>query len=186
MTCKVEIVNECGYAEALEGLSYNKEQEIDKMAKVLEKLAPLDQGHNKVLRMMQIWMTVLAPRFFWVELDTYKIGTTASSQSTMHSIHKRFLHRYDFDDGIVLDETLNVLNELIKDLRTEESAKFRKDILLKIKQILPESFLQKRMMNLNYAVLRNIIQQRQHHRLPHWQKFIEQIKEQVLYPELLP
>lgn len=186
MTCIVTVVNECGYSEAIQGLSYNKEQPIDKMYRVLEKLAPLDKGHNKVLRMIQVWLEMTAPRFFWQEFDTYKIGTTASSQSTMHSIHKRLLSEDDFDNKIITHETLELLNSFIKDLQEEENVQFRNSLLLKIKQVLPEAYLQKRMVNLNYATLRNIILQRKTHRLPHWQEFIFQIKNQLEHSELLP
>jgi len=46
--------------------------------------------------------------------------------------------------------------------------------------------MQKRMWNMNYKTLRNIILQRKNHRLPHWQTFIKSIEEQIDYPELLP
>jgi hypothetical protein len=45
--------------------------------------------------------------------------------------------------------------------------------------------MQKRMLSLNYEVLRNIILQRKNHRLPHWNIFITNVLDQVKHPELL-
>jgi hypothetical protein len=182
----VNVVNEAGYDQALEGLSYNKEQKLENMQKVLEKLAPLDGGHNKVLRMMQVWVVINASRFFWVEFDTYKVGTTASSQSTMHSIHKRPLIKDDFENGDISQDKLDELNAIIDVLKKADTYDLKQEALIQLKRSLPEGFMQKRMVNLNYAALRNIILQRRNHRLPHWQIFVKSILEQVKHPELLP
>ncbi|MCK9240314.1 hypothetical protein [Desulfocurvus sp.] len=49
-----------------------------------EKLAPLDKGHNKVLESMCVWLDVRMPRYWWQEFDTYRVGVTKQSESTMH------------------------------------------------------------------------------------------------------
>lgn len=57
--------------------------------------------HRKYLRQIFVTMDIVAPRFFYTEMDTYKVGTTANSCSTMHTIHKRPFTIDDFS----LDKT---------------------------------------------------------------------------------
>jgi thymidylate synthase ThyX len=55
-----------------------------------------------------------------------------------------------------------------------------------LKGILPESFMQRRIVTMNYAALGNIISQRHDHRLPEWQVFCDEMARQVDFPEYLP
>lgn len=52
--------------------------------------------HRKFLRMIHVQMDVIAPLYWWKEADTYKIGTTANSCSTMHTLTKRPFAEKDF------------------------------------------------------------------------------------------
>ena len=54
-----------------------------------------------------------------------------------------------------------------------------------LKLALPEGYLQRRLVTMNYENLRNIIAQRTGHRLKLWQVFIDQVLEQVEHPEFL-
>lgn len=146
----------------------------DRMEKVALRLNPLDKGHNKYLESIQVWVEVDAPRYWWQEMDTYRVGTTKQSESTMHTMMKRPLTQEDFEEGIS-EALLNFLNYHIenKDFRT-------------VKRHLPEGFLQARIINFNYKVLRHIFVQRWNHRLPEWQFFCRAILDQVEHPELLP
>lgn len=45
-------------------------------------------SHRKFLRQLPLIMDITAPLFFWKQLDTYKIGTTANAESTMHTLVK--------------------------------------------------------------------------------------------------
>ena len=169
----VRVLNEAGFKEAMLGLSLNKDQPIENMPKVAAKLAPLDLGHSKFLEQMIIWLEVRAPRYWWQEASTYRLSST-SSQSTMHTALKHSLEESDFED-FINPKYLETLNNYVT----------TKD-LLKLKTMLPEGFLQKRMWMMSYKTLRNIILQRYHHRLPHWKIFCDQIKRQVDHPEFLP
>lgn len=52
---------------------------------LLETLVKNGDEHAKVLRGMVVYLAITAPRFWWMEMDTYKIGTERlSSESTMH------------------------------------------------------------------------------------------------------
>lgn len=57
----------------------------DNDMKLLETLVKNGDEHAKVLRGMVVYLEITAPRFWWVEMDTYRIGTERlSSESTMH------------------------------------------------------------------------------------------------------
>ena len=52
--------------------------------------------HAKYLRQIPVHVTINAPLYFWKEFDTYKVGTTANSCSTMHTIEKKAFGIDDF------------------------------------------------------------------------------------------
>lgn len=60
------------------------------------KLISAGSEHRKFLRQIYVSVDITAPRFWWAEFDTYKIGVTANSTSTMHTIHKKPFEREDF------------------------------------------------------------------------------------------
>ena len=47
-----------------------------------------DPSHRKVLRQLPVIMDITAPLYFFKQLDTYKVGTVAQSESTMHTMTK--------------------------------------------------------------------------------------------------
>jgi hypothetical protein len=55
----------------------------------------------------------------------------------------------------------------------------------KVKRRLPEGFLQTRIWSMSYKTLRNIIFQRDQHRMPHWPAFVEKIRMMARHPEYL-
>ena len=62
--------------------------------------------HRKFLRQIFISVNIIAPLYIWKEFDTYKIGTTANSTSTMHTIEKKpiTLESFEIDDLEFIDE----------------------------------------------------------------------------------
>lgn len=42
--------------------------------------------HRKFLRQIMVTVDITAPLYIWKEFDTYKVGTTANSTSTMHKL----------------------------------------------------------------------------------------------------
>lgn len=57
----------------------------DRDRKLLSTLVKRGDEHAKVLRGVQVWFEITAPRFWWQEFDTYRIGVEKlSSESTMH------------------------------------------------------------------------------------------------------
>lgn len=53
--------------------------------KLMSTLVRRGDEHSKVLRGLIVYAEISAPRFWWVEADTYRIGTERlSSESTIH------------------------------------------------------------------------------------------------------
>ena len=170
---KVEKLEEAGYFWALLGTSLSRNQPIDNMPNVCKTLATKEKGHNKFLEFMVVWLDITAPRFFWQQMATYRIGSSWLSESTMYTITKNKLEQINFEypiDEIILQR----LNDMIE----------KKD-LGKIKNHLPEGFLQRRIMVTNYKALRNIITQRWFHKLPQWQFFNRELLDQIDHPEFI-
>jgi hypothetical protein len=132
----------------------------EKDSELMKKLCKKGTEHRKFLRHIVIWTDITAPLYFMTELDTYKVGITRSSCSTMHKLGSRLLTENDFEDNIVLPETLKTIND--------EIANNKRKNLLFLKQILPSNFLIKSTLTLNYEVCANIFKQRHNHKLPEW------------------
>jgi len=84
---------------------------------------------------------------------------------------KRELDQSDFEQGIPND-LLFIVNNFIQ----------LGDFNI-VKRILPESFLQRRIVCTNYQVLRRIIRQRKNHKLPEWKEVITGILNQIEHKE---
>ncbi len=162
---------------------------------VLKKHARMDGGHNKFLEHIVVWLDVEAPLELWKQLDTYRVGVSKQSESTMHTLDKRDIVIEDFD---LTDEELN--KECISDPTDIGNInnpslghilglylQYLNHMPPRLKsKLLPQAYKQRREIVLNYKVLRHIINQRKNHKLPEWQFFIQEIYRQIEYPELLP
>lgn len=183
---QVILLEEHGHDLALRGLAYSfKDRALDpeawweKQRERAEKraalLAPKDGGHNKFLRQIQLWVDVEASRAWWSEFDTYGVGVVRQSESTMHTLSKRPPTAADFEEGT---------NPRMIEAFIADWADTKGDIN-RLKMGLPEGFLQRRIVTMNYAALKNVIVQRLGHRLKWWQVFIDQMLAQVAHPEYL-
>lgn len=130
-------------------------------------------GHDKFLRMIVVHADITAPLYWWKQFDTYKIGTVALSESTMHTLLTATLSQDNFEDPIN-PLTLLYLKWL----------KYRKNFT-KLNNELPHSYLQRRIVCLNYEVINNILKNRSDHKLPQWRFFCNQARSVLPYPELL-
>lgn len=63
---------------------------------LMRKLRKAGSDHRKFLRQIMVSMDITAPLYWWKEFDTYKVGTTANSCSTMHKIHAKEFTMDDF------------------------------------------------------------------------------------------
>lgn len=158
--------------------------------KLMQSLIRAGTDHSKFMRMINVTMDITAPLYWWKEFDTYKVGTVANSCSTMHKIHSKeftledFSHEHLFTD----DEALPFLNHLISGLnfyRNKYIETKDKKYWWQIIQLLPSSYNQKRTIQLNYQVLRNIYFSRRNHKLDEWHDFCSIIEELPYGKELI-
>ena len=110
---KIETLEIAGFVSALKALRlpFKKEQRStpewcgDRLSgidqadlELLQRLVAAGDEHAKVLRGVLAWAKVTAPRLFWQEFDTYRVGCEKlSSESTMHTIASRDLTVEDFE-----------------------------------------------------------------------------------------
>lgn len=127
--------------------------------------------HRKTLRQICVWFNITLPIYLWSEFDTYKIGVTRNSCSTMYKLGHKPLTYKDFSyndvNTSVLDE-LNKLGELLREARSEKDKKIETYCLKIMKRELPSGYLQKATISCNYEVLLNMFYQRANHRLDEW------------------
>lgn len=156
-----------------------------------KKLVAAGTEHRKFMRQIFVSMDITAPLYWWKEMDTYKVGTIANSESTMHTLSKNPITRgcFSFDKfneepqwcgmGLVSEPDIEFIqNEIIgyceflrqKFLDTKDNQYWRALI-----QLLPESWNQTRTWTGNYEVLANIITQRKTHKLKEWVDFCEAV-----------
>jgi len=144
---------------------------------LMKKLVASGADHAKFMRMITVTCDITAPLYWWKEFDTYKIGTTANSCSTMHTIHKKdfalddFSHEHLFTVDDLLS-TIYTMNEYRKQfLAFDDHPEMKKTYWYQMIQLLPSSYNQRRTLQLNYAVLRNMYHARKNHKLDEWRQF---------------
>jgi len=164
----------------------------DNDLKLMKNLSKAGPDHGKFLRMINVTCDINAPLYWWKEYDTYKVGTVANSCSTMHKIHAKEFVLEDFSTDQLLDEYPEFDNEedaidfdgVVTPLIDLEydiwKLNLYRKIFLKTKnkvwwwqmiQRLPSSYNQKRTVQLNYQVLKNMYNARKSHKLDEWRNF---------------
>lgn len=162
--------------------------------KLMQTLSAAGQDHGKFLRMITVTLDIAAPLYWWKEFDTYKVGTVANSCSTMHKIHAKKFDVNDFSHEHVeeltgddynmsydfLLRTVDILNYYRKKFLETNDKKYWWQLI----QLLPSSYNQRRTVQLNYAVLKNIYHARKDHKLDEWHTLCDWI-ESLPYSELI-
>ena len=154
--------------------------------------------HRKFLRMIHVQMDVIAPLYWWKEADTYKVGTTTNSCSTMHKIAAKeftlddFSHEHLIDDqndfenengqvssykDFLYYDVLDVLNTARRQYLETKDKKYWWQMI----QLLPSSYNQRRTWDISMETLLSILHQRKNHKLDEWNEFREICLEQVPY-----
>ena len=175
--------------------------------KLAQKMLSGGTCESKFMRQIMVSMDIEAPLYWWKEFDTYKVGTTANSCSTMHKIASKpmtdlSLYSWDEatqDNAITIDyfdpvegkiekEVDEIFNHLIYDLeeirkkylKTKDQRYWRALI-----QLLPCAWNQKRTVTLNYQVLREMYYWRKNHKLVEWRIFCKIIEKLPYAQELI-
>ena len=168
---KVVIMKEVGYEQAMEGIRLSYNTTIERATEASKKLYSKDGGHNKFLEFIDVYLDVTAARYWWSEADTYRVGVSKQSESTMHTLLKNPLTQDNFQYPIPAFY-LEYLNLLLTDKK-----------LLLLKNALPEGYLQRRIWKVSYANLRNIVKQRHDHKLIEWKLFCGHILSNIEHKE---
>ncbi len=137
--------------------------------------------HCKHLRLIDAWAEVRAPRYWWQEFDTYRMGVDKVSCSTMHTITRHVFTEDDFEEGAIVRsaQILKILNHFRQNYMDskEQNGKDNMDFWWRhIIEILPQSYLQTRTVKMSYQALAAMYQQRRHHKLREWHKFCKWIE----------
>lgn len=146
---------------------------------LMRKLCKGGPAHAKFRRMITVYVDITAPLYWWKEFDTYKVGTTANSCSTMHKIHARELTLDDFSHDKLNIYNRQILQAYIDTINADREvfiATKDKDAWYQMIQMLPSSYNQKRTVELNYEVLNNIYHSRLNHKLDEWHTFCDWVE----------
>ena len=202
---QVEYIETWGFEHAIRGMRnpmnswdksdsriYNNEAYVigQNDLDLMQRLYKAGHPHRKYLRQIMVSMDITAPLYWWKEFDTYKVGTTRNSCSTMHKIHSKEFTLDDFscehlstlptvvkgkdiecnyDYTQVLQLIINALNaSRTMYLKTKDKKYWWQMI-----QLLPSSYNQKATITMNYENVFNILQYRKNHRLDEWNEFCD-------------
>ena len=181
---------------------------------LMMRLRNAGTDHRKFMRMITVYVTIIAPLYWWKEFDTYKIATVANSCSTMHTIHKKEFdisdfsgdhlinNWYDLDccDCVITSEPdsngqgpayyfdpsslLEVIVDMLNKARELYLQTKDKTYWWQMIQLLPSSYNQKRTVMCNYEVLCNMYKSRRTHKLDCWHTLCDWM-ETLPYSELI-
>lgn len=153
-----------------------------------KRLCRAGSDHRKFVRQIFVSVDITAPLYWWKEFDTYKVGTTANSTSTMHKIHSKEFTMEDFSHeqmdtlsqavlGTVID-CLNSLRDVFNDTKDKQA-------WYSMIQLLPSSYNQTRTCTMTYENLFNMVHSRKNHKLQEWHTFCDWALELPYLDELM-
>lgn len=168
--------------------------------KLLSSLAEADgDSHKKFLRDIEVYFDVTGPLYWWKEFDTYQIGKdeippdwrVRQSCSTMHKLTSKPFELSDFSSDYLLDtektatavgvgvwvptHMLNMIIDCLNVYREKYLETHDELYWWQIIYLLPESYMQRSTIKINYAALRKIYHDRKNHRLMEWHQFCDWI-----------
>lgn len=155
---------------------------------LMKRLRNAGTDHRKFMRMIVVYVDIMAPLYWWKEFDTYKVGTVANSCSTMHKIHAKEFTLEDFSCEHLSEPSLRNLRRVIKcmnDYREEFLKDKDKHNWWQMIQLLPSSYNQKRTVMMNYENLINMYHARKNHKLDEWHDFCKWVESLPYAKELI-
>lgn len=168
-----------------------------------QRLIKAGNEHRKFMRQIFVSVDITAPLYWWKEFDTYKVGTVANSTSTMHKLATTpiTLDCFEIDD---YDRNLSLADNPEDDNELNHISAFEEDVIMVLESLrqkyletkdkrywkelirfLPESWLQKRTITMNYENIRNMYFQRKNHKLTEWSESFIKWVESLPYAEEL-
>lgn len=155
--------------------------------KLMRQLYVGGQPHRKYLRQIFAVMDITAPLYWWKEFDTYKVGTTANSCSTMHKIAAKEFTVEDFSVEHLLAENTVYFGKTIERLNNARNKFLEtkdKRYWWQMIQLLPSSYNQRRTVSMTYENVMNMLDYREGHKLDEWREFCKILK-QLPYVEVI-
>lgn len=155
---------------------------------LMQKLYAAGQPHRKYLRQIFVSMDITAPLYWWKEFDTYKVGTTENSCSTMHKIHFKEFTLDDFSHEHLEPDSVRILGVVIEKLNRKRkaflqldggfiTAESKKHEWWQLIQLLPSSYNQRRTVSMTYENVMNMLDYREGHKLDEWREFCKILKQ---------
>lgn len=163
---------------------------------LMKRLIKAGPEHRKFLRQIFVSVDITAPLYWWKEFDTYKIGTTANSTSTMHKVDDKpiTLECFEIDD---YNSNVDIFNnpspmeyplhdfiqcadgliDMLESLRLKYKATKDKKYWKELIRWLPAGWLQTRTVTLNYENILSMLHQRANHKLNEWSGIDDPSKE---------
>lgn len=160
-----------------------------------QRLVRAGNEHAKFMRQIMVWVNIKAPIYWWSEFDTYKVGVTRNSCSTMHTLiteleklkdsdevrawltdpiglPKAAAKHFEVDDDC-LTSTIHAfydLMQMVEDARGDADREWWDPVRFKIalKRALPSNWLQQATISMSYQNVRKMLQERRHHQLGEW------------------
>lgn len=150
--------------------------------------------HRKFLRQIFVSVDITAPLYWFKEFDTYRIGVTENSTSTMHKLasteitldcfetddlstnlywNKNFITGNQEEDLESFNECTGHLLYALEGLRLKYLETKDKRYWKELVRWLPNGWLQTRTVTMNYENLRSMVHQRMGHKLSEWRSFLE-------------
>ena len=178
-----------GYNGKIENTSIGKND-----LELMQKLIKAGSEHRKFLRQIFVAVDITAPLYFFKELDTYKVGTVANSTSTMHKLASTPITLDCFEmgdftpfiDNFKIDLSWRTVVSYLEQLRQKYNETKDKRYWKELIRLLPESWLQKRTITMNYENILNMYRQRKNHKLTEWSKsFCDWVKTLPYAEELI-
>ena len=156
---------------------------------LMQKLIKAGSEHRKFMRQILVSVDITAPLYWWKEFDTYKVGTVVNSTSTMHKLASTpiTIDCFEMDDycgffEIQWKNFIGLLEQCRKEYNKTKDKRYWKELI----RLLPESWLQKRTITMNYENILNMYRQRKNHKLTEWSKsFCDWIKTLPYAEELI-
>ncbi len=154
--------------------------------KLMQTLIKAGPEHRKFMRQIFVSVDITAPLYWWKEFDTYKVGTVANSTSTMHKLASTpiTIDCFEVDDlenvtvydgkpytpDTTIEDIWNNIIDYCETLRQKYNETQDKIYWKELVRVLPEGWLQKRTVTLNYENLLAICSkgQRRFHKLNEW------------------
>lgn len=159
--------------------------------KLMKSLAKAGSDHAKYLRMINVTMDVTAMQPWWMEFDTYKVGTVRNSCSKMHKIHVKKFTVDDFEHsgidevGMAAERAFFYVIEVCNWLREEFNRTQEKKYWRALIELLPEGYRMRATVQLNYEVLRHQYHARKNHKLEEWHTYCDWVETLPYAKELI-